>query len=82
MYLVFWGKFVEIRFDNETFMHGGPLMAGFDGIYLIENSTSLNFGEVSIYNGTWYDISLPVFHRAPGGIPRSFLYPEGSLIPL
>lgn len=57
-------------------------MAGFNGIYLVENQTPINPTEIMVYNGTWYKVSLPVIDGSPGGIPKGFLYPQGSVIPL
>ncbi|BCS93288.1 hypothetical protein L3N51_01644 [Metallosphaera sp. J1] len=81
VYLVYYSPFSQVRIGNVTFIHGGPIMAGYDGVYLVENSTPLNLGEVQFYNGTWFNITLPVFHQGPGMLPRGTLYPENGVIP-
>ncbi|MCY0861186.1 MAG: hypothetical protein OWQ52_02035 [Metallosphaera prunae] len=82
VYLVYYSQFSQIRIGNTTFIHGGPIMAGFNGVYLVENSTPLNLNQVQIYNGSWFNVSLPIFHQGPGAFPRGTLYPAGSVIPL
>ena len=82
VYLVYYSQFSQVRIGNTTFIHGGPIIAGFNGVYLVENKTPLNLNEVQIYTGSWFNISLLIFHQGPGALPRGTLYPAGSVIPL
>ncbi|QKQ98996.1 hypothetical protein GWK48_00035 [Metallosphaera tengchongensis] len=86
VYLVYNGSFGRIVIGNQTFMHGGPIMAGYSDVYLVENNSPLPLGKyvnVDVFNGYWTNMTFPVFFNGPGpGIPRSVLYPAGEVMPL